>query len=309
MPSITPAVGEDVEVALNDLLLEFCFAYQARHTNGSEMLNDDDDDDEEDNENRDLSEVLEGMRAAFERMRAASAANGGSLTEVAFPLGFNQGFPGNSLHLTRLVSWLQRHAGGAAASVRVLDISGLASWHAAAEAAAPLRELAASLPPGVTQVRLGIDSLGSAYQTFGLPSAVVQDGKVCYEIVFEVVGECPQIGWVTPAFKRVYRHSGKGVGDDENGWGADGKQKLKRHDGSGEPWSTAWKDGDVVGVAADLPAGTLLFAKNGDWETVFCDVQPASGLFPAITTQGASYAANFGADPFRFSPPDGTFVP
>ena len=68
-----------------------------------------------------------------------------------------------------------------------------------------------------------------------------------------------------------------------------------------------WADGDVIGVAADLPNGELLFARNGEWETVFSGVHPAGGMYPAFSTKGANYTANFGATPFRFPPPDDAY--
>ena len=63
----------------------------------------------------------------------------------------------------------------------------------------------------------------------------------------------------------------------------------------------------MVGVAADLETGSLCFATNGEWAEVFRGAancgEMAAGLFPSITTDGGSYAVNFGASPFQFPGP------
>ena len=65
----------------------------------------------------------------------------------------------------------------------------------------------------------------------------------------------------------------------------------------------------MLGVAANLRNGDLLFARNGKWVNVFSGVHPPGGLYPAITTEGTKYTANFGAAPFRFPAPDDEYVP
>ena len=92
-------------------------------------------------------------------------------------------------------------------------------------------------------------------------------------------------------------------------WGADGVRQRRWHNGRGQQWNTVWAEGDVIGVAADLTNGELLFARNGEWGSVFSGVRPAGGIYPAFTIRGTNYTANFGAAPFRFPPPDGAYAP
>ena len=62
-------------------------------------------------------------------------------------------------------------------------------------------------------------SPGREWRTWGLPSAVVSEGKVCYELTLHSVSTdlAPQIGWVTQSFARVDGSSNGGVGDDAHG--------------------------------------------------------------------------------------------
>ena len=135
-------------------------------------------------------------------------------------------------------------------------------------------------------------------------------GRVRYELTIRKVGVGPQIGWATPKFIRYSdNQADEGTGDDAHSWGADGDRQLAWHNGHGadRSYPVAWAAGDVIGVAADLDTGALLYAQNGAWEKVFdgCDFGEM-GIFPSITTDGGLYAANFGASPFRFSGPSTT---
>eukprot|EP00662_Eupelagonemidae_sp_cell21_P014408 gene14408-biopygen118535 len=82
-----------------------------------------------------------------------------------------------------------------------------------------------------------------------------------------------KIGWASPSFARIDGYSDKGVGDDEHSWGVDGMRKVKLGAGNAQPWDTEWRDGDVIGVAANLSSGQLFFARNGAWQHVFTDGQ------------------------------------
>ena len=69
--------------------------------------------------------------------------------------------------------------------------------------------------------------------------------------------------------------------------------------------------GDVIGVAMDLNAGTLIFYKNGTNQgTAFTSI-PSATWFPTVaddntgSTTGSSFYANFGQQPFTYTPPTG----
>ena len=75
----------------------------------------------------------------------------------------------------------------------------------------------------------------------------------------------------------------------------------------GAAWDVEWADGDVIGVAADLTAGTIWFGKNGSWTIGFSDVQ-ATRLYPALSGSGLVCCVRLG-DECRLPAPDETFAP
>ena len=165
-----------------------------------------------------------------------------------------------------------------------------------------LHELGASLegtPSGLLQCHL------SGFSTATVPSAVAAQGRVRYELTLQVVGPCPQIGWANPQFEQVNQETEEGTGDDAHSWGADGaRQESLNADELAGQYNVKWSAGDVIGIAADLDARTLSFAKNGDWIEVFseCDFGD-EGIFPSITMQDGICEVNLGASPFKYSGP------
>lgn len=132
--------------------------------------------------------------------------------------------------------------------------------------------------------------------------------KAFYEIELITLGSCPQIGWASSDFVLGEgAPQDEGVGDDAASWGADGARKLLLHSGSSSSWGIGWCAGDVIGVAADLSAGTIWFGKNGVWEVGFSNVH-LEGLFPAVSGSGLICCIRFG-DKCLLPPPDEKFVP
>ena len=106
-----------------------------------------------------------------------------------------------------------------------------------------------------------------------------------------------------------------GVGDDRASWGVDGIRLKKWHDGDQKyAPARAWRDGDVIGCAADLATGDLQFALNGDWAgpdvMAFPNVPvPQDGLAAACTGgYGFSCVVNLGDRPWLFGPPSPAYV-
>eukprot|EP00662_Eupelagonemidae_sp_cell21_P057583 gene57583-biopygen77747 len=142
------------------------------------------------------------------------------------------------------------------------------------------------------------------HQTFGLPSAIARRGKICYELTLESISESVRVGWATDKFLRVQGHSSETIGDDTESWALDGQLQIKCHDNApeGEPWDTMveWKAGDVIGVAADLTKKIILFAQNGEFR---------ASLLKSFASPRVQYSVNFGFRPFRYPPPDETYIP
>ena len=95
-------------------------------------------------------------------------------------------------------------------------------------------------------------------------------------------------------------------------WGVDGI-RLKKWAGGDTPYRTArkWRDGDVIGCAADLARGDLHFSLNGVWSgpdgVAFRGIaMPENGLAPAVTGgYGFACVVNLGDRPWRHGPPAG----
>jgi|EP00966_Prymnesium_polylepis_P063620 hypothetical protein len=153
--------------------------------------------------------------------------------------------------------------------------------------------------------------------TIGAPGALKAEGQSCYEVTFVATGSCLQVGWAAVDFQidsrlqssqqplspsKIPRELLCGVGACAHSWGADGCSQRKWHDGF-EEWSVKWKDGDVIGVAADTSAGRLLFAHNGKWDETF-PIEPGTGLYPVLSIKASKFKVNMGNAPFQYPPPD-----
>jgi hypothetical protein len=132
--------------------------------------------------------------------------------------------------------------------------------------------LSASVPPSATLI--------AGFSTIGVRVAAAPV-KAFYEIELITIGSEPQFGWASPSFVvGASAPSGKGVGDDDASWGADGARKLLWHAGR-KSWEEQWTSGDVIGFGSDLTTGTIWFGKNGVWKAIFSDVR-AESLYPAL---------------------------
>ena len=56
--------------------------------------------------------------------------------------------------------------------------------------------------------------------------------------------------------------TGDGVGDFTDSWAVDGSRQQTFHPAEQNEWPIAWAGGDVIGFAADMDSGTLLFSKE-----------------------------------------------
>ena len=141
---------------------------------------------------------------------------------------------------------------------------------------------------------------------------------------------CAQLGWISDSFVTsppppdggddddAAAPSGgpptSGVGDDARSWAVDGLRRVAWHGGGKLAFGASWTTGDVIGVAADLDEGRLLFGHNGAWTCVFEGLSLATasgGLAPALSaSRGFCTTLNLGCGgtPFAFGPPDETYV-
>ena len=111
----------------------------------------------------------------------------------------------------------------------------------------------------------------------------------------------------------IYHCHYRCVGGCVNSWSYNGQSQGKGHNNKWTGWGSKFSpEGDrVLGVAADMCEGRLLFGLDGVWThpmgEAFIDLDTNVSIFPAITAENVSLVVNFGQVPFKFGPPDSTF--
>tara|TARA_B110000259_G_scaffold25691_2_gene26473 strand:- start:7346 stop:10762 length:3417 start_codon:yes stop_codon:yes gene_type:complete len=141
---------------------------------------------------------------------------------------------------------------------------------------------------------------GNGWATIGSTFAV-STGKWYWEATFTipVTGDgVLGIHKVNTSLFQILGYSGDPYG---YAYGASGN---KLNNTTGSAYGATYTNGDVIGVALDLDAGTLTFYKNNVSQGVA--FSSLSGeFFPAFSSDKAYYQANFGQRPFAYTPPTG----
>jgi hypothetical protein len=126
----------------------------------------------------------------------------------------------------------------------------------------------------------------------------VSSGKWYCEVTVNTINNGGQVGIATNAFNlNTY------LGGDANGWAYafDGK---KANNASVASYGATYTTNDVIGIALDLDAGTLVFYKNGSSQGTAYSSLPAGTYFFAFggggTTPAFSLSWNFGQRPFAY---------
>eukprot|EP00931_Biecheleriopsis_adriatica_P059040 TRINITY_DN35264_c0_g1_i1.p1 TRINITY_DN35264_c0_g1~~TRINITY_DN35264_c0_g1_i1.p1 ORF type:complete len:1490 (+),score=346.70 TRINITY_DN35264_c0_g1_i1:27-4496(+) len=155
---------------------------------------------------------------------------------------------------------------------------------------------------------MGVDCTAE-WITLGYPSYAQQKG--CYYFEVNLMKECrsPQVGLLSTNFRKAPRMKGLqgGVGDDKDGWAADGQHAILWHGGARLPWNQSWPSENqslsedvVIGIAVDCNTQKIWFSSaSGEWEETPCfkedKVPKGASLYPAMSLQGRA-AFNFGPD-------------
>ena len=75
--------------------------------------------------------------------------------------------------------------------------------------------------------------------------------------------------------------------------------------GSGS-YGATWTNGDVIGVAVDMTAGSMVFYKNGVSQgTATTSINTALSYYATVFTYTTQASLNFGQRPFAYTPPTG----
>lgn len=130
----------------------------------------------------------------------------------------------------------------------------------------------------------------------------VLKGSAYYEATMTDEGLC-RLGWSTQA-------GSHNLGTDKFGFGFGGTGK-KSTQGKFDEYGESFKFGDVIGCCLQVNSGagsggSISWTKNGRPLGEAFSLQKGVGtLYPALCMKNAELKVNFGATPFRFSPPSG----
>jgi len=161
----------------------------------------------------------------------------------------------------------------------------------------PLRlQSTATLSNGNIDLTCGTTNFGLALGTIGITS-----GKHYWEITCNNISATgANIGIADQAISLTSYPGGTST---SYGYNANG---FKYTNGGGSSYGASYTNGDVISVALDLDAGTLVFYKNGVSQgTAYSSL--SGTFFPAVSSGGGSstFTANFGQRPFAYTAPSG----
>ena len=154
------------------------------------------------------------------------------------------------------------------------------------------------LPPSTTLSNGNLDCTTSGNGNMTGGTVGVSSGKWYFEITYTGGGAC-SIGIAPPGFRAELGSSATSYAYKSSG--------VKYTNGSDTSYGASYSSGDVIGVALDLDAGTLVFYKNGTSQgTAFSSLSgtftPGFGRYTATET---SCSANFGQRAFAYTAPSG----
>lgn len=154
---------------------------------------------------------------------------------------------------------------------------------------------------------LGNNNLTATHSISGWTSARATESKSSGKWYWEITINAG-IGYAMEGVANSSASLDNYIGADANGWSYDPSTSGsgKYHDGYAGAYGADGVNGDVIGVALDMDAGTMTFYKNGvSLGQAFTGI--TGSVYPAISLNGTtpSVTANFGATAFAYTPPDG----
>ena len=133
----------------------------------------------------------------------------------------------------------------------------------------------------------------------------VSTGKWYWEATFVKTGSGDGVLGIHKTNTSLFQIVGYSGDPDGYGYSASGN---KQNNSTGSAYGSSYTNGDVIGVALDLDAGTLVFYKNNASQgTAFSSL--SGEFFPAFSSDNGTgtgyFRSNFGQRPFSYTPPSG----
>jgi hypothetical protein len=159
----------------------------------------------------------------------------------------------------------------------------------------PLDVSASTVSSGNLNITFATNSDTNRAATFGVSS-----GKWYWETTITAVGGTYSIVGITSGASTA-----TALGTSSYQYAYISSTGNKFNNGSSVAYGATYTTGDVIGIALDMDAGTLVFYKNNSSQgTAYTGL--SGTFFPAFNARNASNNnANFGQRPFSYTPPSG----
>lgn len=147
--------------------------------------------------------------------------------------------------------------------------------------------------------------------TFGALDLLAVSGVLFYEIEIIASHGVPQFGFANKdGMGSSDGSSTVGAGDNDKSWALDGIRGIKWHGGEKGPWNCRWKEGTIIGLAANVDTGMIAVSKDGNWDSdeedlgvSFRNESIKDGVFPCFTASGYKLRYCFREEDFKHGPP------
>ena len=168
----------------------------------------------------------------------------------------------------------------------------------------PIDYRANVVAPQLSNANLTFKQTSGVASSIGCATFGVSSGKWYWEATYNVVGGGGSfIGWVRD---QISNQTPNDLGYVSNEYAYISTSGNKYNAASFGAYGASYANGDVIGLALDMDAGTMTFYKNNVSQGTAYSSLPSGNYKPAFDVYNSnSFDANFGQRPFAYTPPTG----
>ena len=168
----------------------------------------------------------------------------------------------------------------------------------------PIDYRANVVAPQLSNANLTFKQTSGVASSIGCATFGVSSGKWYWEATYNVVGGGGSfIGWVRD---QISNQTPNDLGYVSNEYAYVSTSGNKYNAASFGAYGASYANGDVIGLALDMDAGTMTFYKNNVSQGTAYSSLPSGNYKPAFDVYNSnSFDANFGQRPFAYTPPAG----